>query len=143
MTTIPPPVRHVVNGVVQIVQGNTGVAQTPAQIFAGDLRGWWNTVDSPITESGGNVSRIDPIGNIKIHFRQFTGSRQPDLITNELNGHPIIRFNGTSDGMFAGTAGDLNFMHDGSGMTLITIFKIALADPDNIQFSRWRLLIYQ
>lgn len=134
MTTIPPPVRHIVNGLTQIVEGDTGEVQTPAQIFGTDLKGWWNSVDSPITQDGGgNVSLIEALGNLKINFRQTTGSRQPNLISGELNGHPVLRFNGTSDGMFAGTAGDVNFLHDGSGATIITIFKVADANPDNLQ----------
>lgn len=50
--------------------------------------------DSGITESSGKVSVWADGSGKGNNLFQNTIDRQPSLITNSLNGHPVIRFNG-------------------------------------------------
>ena len=61
---------------------------------------WFDASDlSTITESSGSVSEWrDRSGNSR-HVTQAAGTSQPALITNGMNGLPVVRFDGSSDRM--------------------------------------------
>lgn len=105
------------------------------------LKGWWKA-DSINQADNTSVSAwLDSSGN-EAHMYQSSATAQPTLQTNELNGYPVVRFDGTNDFMnltapfdvvgtsyssFNGTSvsNDGNyFVHANSGSSpKITIYK--------------------
>lgn len=81
---------------------------TPAEITT---QLWLDAADiSTITESGGKVSEWrDKSGNGR-HATQATGTKQPALISAEINGLDVLRFDASDDGM--GTSFDLSATGD-------------------------------
>lgn len=62
------------------------------------IKGWWKA-DSISQADGSSVSAwLDSSGN-EAHMYQSSASAQPTLQTNELNGYPVVRFDGTNDFM--------------------------------------------
>ena len=62
------------------------------------IKGWWKA-DSIAQADGSSVSAwLDSSGN-EAHMYQSSASAQPTLQTNELNGYPVVRFDGTNDFM--------------------------------------------
>ena len=78
------------------VDNSGGVPWTPAALGA-SLVGWWDASDSSTITIGTGVSAItDKSGNSRT-FSQATAGNQPALISNELNGLSIMRFDGNGD----------------------------------------------
>lgn len=62
------------------------------------LKGWWKA-DSINQADNTSVSAwLDSSGN-EAHMYQSSATAQPTLQTNELNGYPVVRFDGTNDFM--------------------------------------------
>jgi 6-phosphogluconolactonase (cycloisomerase 2 family) len=62
------------------------------------IKGWWKA-DSIAQADGSSVSAwLDSSGN-EAHMYQSSATAQPTLQTNELNGYPVVRFDGTNDFM--------------------------------------------
>lgn len=62
------------------------------------IKGWWKA-DSIAQADGSSISAwLDSSGN-EAHMYQSSASAQPTLQTNELNGYPVVRFDGTNDFM--------------------------------------------
>ena len=60
----------------------------------------WMVADSGVTADGSNlVSQWKDLSGNGLHAVQASGSEQPTLTTNELNGHSVVRFNGSSSYM--------------------------------------------
>lgn len=71
-----------------------GVAFSPIDITG--LIAWWDADDSStITESSGAVSQWNDKSGTGNHLVQATGSLQPTLTANQLNGRPTIIGDGT------------------------------------------------
>jgi hypothetical protein len=69
---------------------------TPAPLGIAGLK-LWVRADAGITTSGGAVSAwADQSGNGN-HLSQATAAAQPQFVTGEANGLPLVRFDGTSD----------------------------------------------
>lgn len=92
---------------------------------------WWTRAGFGVTEIGGDVSQVDDFGSANLPQVQATGLDQPTLITNVINGHPIIRYDGVDHRMTAGVAADWKFMNDGSDYTVFIVFKTTDANPDD------------
>lgn len=79
-------------------------------IAATDPLSWW-TADSGVAASqAGKVSSWLDGGRSANTMVQGTGSKQPSLVTNQLNGKPVLRFDGVDDCMssvvnYSGIAG--------------------------------------
>src|ERR1017187_602338 len=65
------------------------------------LTGWWKA-DTLALSDGAAVSRWTATAGPAL--AQATGTKQPIYKTNIINGLPVVRFNGTSDMMAAGSA---------------------------------------
>ena len=67
--------------------------------------GWFND-DSSITDAGGGVcSGWNDISGAGAHMGQPTSGARPTILSAELNGRRVIRFNGTSQFLYSETAG--------------------------------------
>jgi hypothetical protein len=106
----------------------------PSVIWGANLIGQWNTEDSIITKDGsGFTSNVEDIGNLGADFIQLTASKQPQFIAGAApNGKDVLRFDGVSDGMEAGNVFNWNYLHDGTGGMIASVFKVIPADPNDI-----------
>ena len=77
--------------IIRAVAPPAGGAWTPAEISTAL---WLDAADAAtITESGGAVSQWNDKSGNSWNATQATGSRQPLLVANELNGKAVLRFN--------------------------------------------------
>lgn len=87
----------------------------------------WMVADSGVTADGSNyVSQWNDLSGNESHAIQEDGSHQPTLVTNELNGHSVVRFNGGNTFMWTGSV-DI-----GNEMTIIAVTR-ALSNSGNWQ----------
>ena len=87
--------------------------------------------DAGITPAGDNDTVQewhDQSGN-NYDVTQTTSGDNPTLQTNEINGLPVIRFDG-SDFLVADSAADWKFLHDGSAFTVFVVWKTSTDEPD-------------
>lgn len=69
----------------------------------------WLRADAGVTTSGTNVTGwADQTTNAN-HASQGTAAAQPTLVTNALNGKPVVRFDGTNDFMSIPDSASLDF----------------------------------
>lgn len=61
-----------------------------------------------------------------------TEANRPTLETNVLDGHSVLRFDGTNDLLQAATASDWTFLHNGTGHTLFVIWKKRQGNADRL-----------
>jgi hypothetical protein len=79
--------------------------------------------DSSIVDSGGGVSGqwTDKSAN-GWHFTQATSGNRPQILAAELNGHSVLRFDGSDDRLTHSGSGTNIFRNTGSGWSL-TLYK--------------------
>ena len=113
---------------------------TPDQIFGSRLHTWINTDRSTITKDGSNnVSQIDDLTGNGRHFEAIgatPGVNWPLLVPGELNGKPVLRFDGVAESMRVDSKpqSEYKFLNDGTAEYYVVIVaKIAQQDPDNIE----------
>jgi hypothetical protein len=84
----------------------------------------WNpAISGSLTLTGSAVDSIASVGLSANPFVQ-TGAARPQLVTNQINGKPVIRFDGATSWMDVATSTALfNFLHNTQGGTVIIIFK--------------------
>lgn len=82
-----------------------------------DLAGWWDATKITGLSDGAAVSQWDDSSGANRHATQGTAGNQPTYQTGEMNGRPVVRFDGTDD--YLG--------YDGSFLvgTQYTIFVVA------------------
>lgn len=89
----------------------------------------YNDAGSTLATDGQTVQEIhDQTGNGR-HITQATGSAQPTLQTNEVNGHNVIR-HASGDILQAATAADWKFMHDGTEFAAYVVWKTTSTSPN-------------
>lgn len=100
-----------------------------AGLWPGDLSptAWWvaGTMVTSVADGGLVSSWSDTSGNSR-HVAQGNSSKQPKLIWNQLNGHPVIRFDGTDD--YLAIASALSAFVGANGVR--TVFIVYRADAD-------------
>lgn len=62
------------------------------------LKGWWKADSIDQADNTSVSAWLDSSGN-EAHMYQSSATAQPTLQTNELNGYPVVRFDGTNDFM--------------------------------------------
>ena len=79
--------------------GETTVDNVNLEVPQGvdDLVGWWDTTKIDGLADGAAVGTWPDSSGLGRHAAQTTGSLQPTYQTGELNGHPVVRFDGTDD----------------------------------------------
>jgi hypothetical protein len=84
--------------------------------------------DSSIVDSGGGVSGqwTDKSAN-GWHFTQATSGNRPQILAAELNGHSVLRFDGSDDRLVHSGSGADIFRNTGSGWSL-TLYKKRSSD---------------
>lgn len=109
----------------------TNVEGSLLWLDASDMDGDGNadapTPDSPVAlwadKSGQGNQAAQPTVNL-----------QPVIKTDILNGHPAVRFDGTGDRLFSGTTATYKCLHDGSGSTIITVFRSIVPTSSALQW---------
>lgn len=66
----------------------------------------------------------DLSGNAR-NASQATSANKPTYRTSQINGLPVVRFDGTDDFMTAGSAANWVFLHDAGGHTIYIVFEVA------------------
>jgi hypothetical protein len=69
---------------------------TPSDLAGSTLSAWYKADSLSLSDGDGVASWADSSGNGHT-LNQSVGSRQPTFQTNELNGLPVIRYDGSSD----------------------------------------------
>jgi len=78
----------------------------------------WLRADQGVTSSSGNVSQWVDQGPAQESATQTTTGNQPQVVTNVINGEPVIRFNGSSDYMQLPPG----FTNASTGVTAFAVF---------------------
>jgi hypothetical protein len=92
-----------------------------------DVLGYFEA-DIAYTSSGGTVTWANQAASGSAYdLTQSIGSAQPTLVTNALNGHSAIRFNGSSQYLIGGS-GYLSATSAIAGLTIIAVMKCTDAD---------------
>ena len=111
-------------------------AFAPTQIAG--LYSWHRGDLGTYQTSGGSAAGADgdPIGEWQdqsgngYHLAQSTAGNRPTLQTNELNGHPVVRCDGSNDRLQAALASDWTFLHDGSDFLVLVVWKTTSDSPN-------------
>lgn len=88
----------------------------------------WYRADLGITLNGSNVSAWADQILPAVDASQGVAGSQPPYIASDagINGNAIIGpFDGTADHFTAGVASDWSFLHEGTGMTIVMVFRTA------------------
>lgn len=80
---------------------------TPSDLDSGTLTAWYKADSLSLNDGDGVGSWTDSSGNGHT-VAQLTGTRQPTFETNELNGLPVLRYDGTNDILSDGDIADLD-----------------------------------
>jgi hypothetical protein len=115
--------------------GNGGVGAAPpddfATIFGANYLFDWNPdVSASVSVTG---SAVDSIASVGINTAAFTqsGAARPQLVANQINGKPVIRFDGATSFMqIAASTALFNFLHNSTGGTVIIVSKVNVANPN-------------
>ena len=94
---------------------------------------WLDADDLVSLGDGVAVENWDDPRENGMRATQATAGSRPTVQTAELNGHAIVRFDGTDDRLAAGVASDWRFLHDGTGCTVFVVAKTSSANPNAIQ----------
>lgn len=110
----------------QAASGNT--MPIPEQIGGLVL---WLDANSGVTQSGGLVSQWVSRDPNQWTFAQSSGSAQPSLVTNDINGLPAVSFNGTSTylQLSNGVLPILYFLPNGGAIYIVGKHKGFLGSP--------------
>ena len=86
--------------------------------------------DSAVTDVGGACSAISNLGSLGSDgdFSQATAGNRPLIITNELNGNTILRFDGANDVLTGGSTAQLNLFRNVTGAWGFVVYKKRTAD---------------
>lgn len=97
---------------------------TPAEIFGSNLFDDWDFGDlASITESSGLISQINSLTGSGRNFT-FGSGFEPTLVSNQINGYSVARFDGVSEyGEVASSTSLYKFLHNGSGGVVFGIVK--------------------
>jgi hypothetical protein len=115
--------------------GNGGVGAAPpadfATIFGANYLFDWNPdVSASLSTSSGAVNSIASVGLNTAAFTQ-SGAARPQLVTNQINGKPVIRFDGATSFMeIAASTALFNFLHNATGGTVIIVSKVNVANSE-------------
>jgi hypothetical protein len=105
-----------------------------SDVFGANYLFDWNPdVSASVSVTG---SAVDSIASVGLNTAAFTqsGAARPQLVANQINGKPVIRFDGATSFMqIAASTALFNFLHNATGGTVIIVSKINVANPDNIQ----------
>jgi hypothetical protein len=109
---------------------DSGVLPLYAIFGANYLFDWNPDVSASVSVTGSAVDSIASVGINTAAFTQ-TGAARPQLVANQINGKPVIRFDGATSFMaIASSTALFNFLHNSTGGTVIIVSKINLANPD-------------
>jgi hypothetical protein len=87
--------------------------------FANTTTAAWHSAVAGVTSSGGLISQLDDRKGNGINPTATTTQR-PTIVSNVLNGRPVIRFNGTTNRLRSAGA---NLLRNVSGATLIAVVR--------------------
>jgi hypothetical protein len=95
-----------------------------SDVFGANYLFDWNPdVSASLSTSSGAVNSIASVGLNTAAFTQ-TGAARPQLVTNQINGKPVIRFDGATSFMaIASSTALFNFLHNSTGGTVIIVSK--------------------
>jgi PKD repeat protein len=97
-----------------------------ATIFSANYLFDWNPdVSASVTTSGGGA--LDSISSVGLNTAAFTqtGAARPQLVANQINGKPVIRFDGATSFMaIASSTALFNFLHNSTGGTVIIVSRV-------------------
>jgi hypothetical protein len=95
-----------------------------SDVFGANYLFDWNPdVSASVSVTG---SAVDSIASVGINTAAFTqsGAARPQLVANQINGKPVIRFDGATSFMaIASSTALFNFLHNATGGTVIIVSK--------------------
>ncbi len=103
------------------VAANSSVTAAAAGVPAAGLK-LWLAADQGVTLNGGKVQRWKDQSGTRADAVQNTAAYQPTLVTNALNGKPVVRFDGVNDFM--------TFQYSPNGLTGMTLVLVSAAAQD-------------
>jgi hypothetical protein len=115
-------VSSLTTGVITSPSAKTNFAETTLPVTA-NLNRWYDASDlSSMTISNGNISQWNDKSGNGIHVSQGTGSRQPNILLNYVNGRHAVSFSdSTEDNLSSGN-------QPTSGSSSATIFFVGKSD---------------
>jgi hypothetical protein len=104
-------------------------------IFGANAYDWWDvTDDATLTKSGTRIDAIASKVTGSTRSMVASGSARPQVVTNQVNGLQVARFDGISEFMNVASSTALyNFLHNqASGGAVFVVSRITDADPDAV-----------
>jgi hypothetical protein len=104
-------------------------------IYGANAYDWWDITDnSTLTLSGARIDAIASKKSGSTRAMVSTGSARPQVITNQVNGLQIARFDGIAEFMNVASSTALyNFLHNNAnGGAVFVVSRITDANPDAI-----------
>lgn len=80
-----------------LIGGNLFAQTGPGGVGNSTTNRLWLRADTAVVHSGGVVSQWNDISGNGLALAQAIGADRPTLVSNVVNGRPVIRFDGTSD----------------------------------------------
>jgi len=90
--------------------------------LGGDLVIWWDASTLNLSD-GATVAQIDDLSGFGNHAVQATEASKPTFETGEINGLPILRFNGTSQ--FIGALDSATFRAQNFSLFIVVKFTVS------------------
>ena len=121
---------------LRMVSRGTITPFTPDQVtgiyawYRADLGTYQTVSGSAATADGNPVGEWQDQSGNGYHLAQSTSGNRPALKTNILNGHPVLRFDGSNDWLQAALASDWTFLHDGSDFLVLIVWQTTSASPN-------------
>lgn len=98
---------------------------------------WWrgdslayNDAGTTLATNGQSVQQWTSKTASAKTLSQATSGNRPLLQTNVIDGHSVLRFDGTNDLLQASTASDWTFLHNATGHTLFVVWKKRQGNAD-------------
>lgn len=90
-------------GAITIARAGTLAKPTAAPVFSPDdiagLRAWFDADAITGKVDTDTISQWDDLSGNGLHATQATGANQPTYQTNEINGLPVVQFDGSNDSL--------------------------------------------
>ena len=110
------------------ITSSTGKIFLSSSIPSSNLKLWLRS-DLAVTSASSAVSTWGDVSGLGNDATQSTSANQPTLVSNSMNGNPVIRFNGTNSKLTLPTSATLGIQGNPYEM-----FVVAKSSSSNVQF---------
>jgi hypothetical protein len=120
----------------QVYKPSTVTPPEAPQTISG-LRLWLDASKITGLSDGAAVTSWSDSSGLGNDAAQATGTKQPSYQTNEVNGLPVVQFDGNSDDLAITNANALSVLNAASGLTVFTVCAPSTVNANTRQLINW------